>query len=657
MSLIDDLTAGGEARAAVLASTPRVTLAAADAFRTATAPTASDRGGSAIGPSDDLARILALPRRRPLNVDDPNDPEVVAVVARMNAILGRRNDRCTCHLHRRPCVTSLKPAQAWALAEIAETGGLVGPIGVGHGKTGLGILAPMVIPKCRTAVLLIPPNLREQLKREYDLWSQHFHVPSIRHGGAEGTIIAGRPVIHVVPYSLFSRPESTTLLESIRPDVIIADEGHKLRDRKTATSGRVIRYMLKSETERQKAIDAGRPDPGPTRFLAWSGTIAKGSLMDFQHLAAFALRDGSPVPLSPNTAAAWATAIDPIPVRAAPGALRQLGSGPIADVFGRRLAETKGWVATRAGAVSNALNLRERVPEKMPKGLAALLTRMRSTWTRPDGEELVDVLQVAKSARELACGFFYRWRFPRGEPEDLIKRWYAARKAWHRELRERLERPEEHLDSELLATNAAARHLDGYVGPLPVWKSGTFKAWREVRDLVQPVPDTVWLDDPPAGFDPIPGADYLVRDAGAWAAKHRGIVWYEHEAFGARVAADFKLARHAGGEGAEQRILAEDGTRSILASIKAHGTGRDGLQRVFHEQLVVPMPSSGDGCEQLLGRLHRIGQEADEVNAWTYRHVPEFRDGIDKALEQARFLKATLGSDQKLLVATVEWDE
>ena len=69
------------------------------------------------------------------------------------------------------------------------------------------------------------------------------------------------------------------------------------------------------------------------------------------------------------------------------------------------------------------------------------------------------------------------------------------------------------------------------------------------------------------------------------------------------------------------------------------------------------MPSSGDGCEQLLGRLHRIGQDADEVNTWTYRHVKEFRDGIDKAIEQARFLKATLGSDQKLLVATIEWGE
>jgi hypothetical protein len=638
VSLIDDLMEGRP----LAPSTPRPPLAPADAFRAAVAPGARDGVGSAIGPSDDLARVLALPRRAPLAIDDPNDPAVVAVVARMTARLARKNDRCTCHLHRRPCLTRLKPAQSWALAEIEEVGGLVGPIGVGHGKTGLGILAPMVLPKCRTAVLLIPPNLREQLKREYDLWSQHFHVPSIRHGGAEGTIIAGRPVIHVVPYSLFSRPESTTLLESIRPDAIIADEAHKLRDRKTATSGRVIRYMVK------------HPE---TRFLGWSGTIAKGSVVDFTHLSAFALRDGSPTPLDPNTAAAWATALDPLPVRAAPGALRQLGDGPIADVFGRRLAETKGWVATRAGAVSNALTLRERKAPEMPAALKKALAQMRSTWTRPDGEELVDVLQVARSVRELALGFFYRWRFPRGEPERLIARWFAARKDWHRELRGKLERPVEHLDSPMLAENAAARGLDGYAGPLPVWKASTYRAWREVRDEVAPVPDTVWLDDPPEGFDPIPGADYLVRDAGEWAAKHRGIVWYEHDAFGARLAEDYGLPRHAGGVGAEARILAEDGRRSIVASIKAHGTGRDGLQRVFHEQLVVPMPSSGDGCEQLLGRLHRIGQEADEVTTWCYRHVPELRDGLDKAIEQARFLRSTLGSEQKLLAATIEWDD
>jgi len=623
----------------------RPALAPVESFRAALAPTVRDGLGSAIGSSDDLERVVALPRRAPLDVDNPDDPRTREVVARMNARLGRPNRACTCARHSRPCVTSLKPAQAWALAEIAEIGGLVGPIGVGHGKTGLGILAPMVLRSCRVAVLLIPPNLVKQLEREHDLWSQHFHVPSLRFGHAGGTIIAGRPVIHVLPYSRLSRPESTTALEALRPDLVIADEAHKLRDRKSATTGRVVRYMV------------SHPE---TRFVAWSGTVAKGSVVDFTHLAAFALREGSPTPLDPSTAAAWATALDPLPVRAKPGHLLRLGVGrdeTLADAFGRRLADTAGWVSTKGSSIPNALTLRERVPPRMPDGLAKMLSLLRSTWTRPDGEEFVDVLQVAKSARELACGFFYRWKFPRGEPEPLIRRWYAARKAWHRELRQKLERPEEHLDSEKLCSNAAERHLDGYTGPLPTWATATFRAWRDVRDEVAPVTDTVWLDKPPPGFDAVPGADYLVDDAAEWATKNRGVVWYEHDAFGERVAQRAGLVKHAGGPGAEPRILAETGRHSIVASIKAHGTGRDGLQRRFSTQLVTNPLSSGDGWEQLLGRLHRIGQDADEVETWVYRHTAELRDGIDKAIEQARFLRSTLRGEQKLLLATIEWDD
>ena len=664
MSLLDDLT--GDRPAPVPTGPSR--LPTVEALREATAPTARDSSSHAVPDSADLQRILALPRRPPPPVEDPTHPRVVRLVERVTAKYAR-TDRspprdgaspaCNCaSVHRRPCIRTLSPAQAWALDEIERMGGLIGPIPVGTGKTGLGILAPMALPGCRTAVLLIPPNLREQLKREYDLWSQHFRVPSIRWDKAGGAIVPGRPVIHVVPYSLFSRPTSTALLESIRPDVIIADEGQKLRDRGTSTTGRVVRYMVE------------HPE---TRFLSWSGTITKGSITDYAHLAAFALRENSPVPLDPQVAVSWATAIDPIPNPAPPGKLRLLGPGPVQEVYGQRLTESPGWVAPRASSVANGLVLREREVE-LPPGIVKALAKMRGTWTRPDGEELVDVLQLARSARELACGFFYRWRFPRGEPEELIRRWFAARKSWHRELRERLKSPRPHLDSEHLATVAAERALahaaDGRRRPgngldledpeRPAWWTYSFEDWKAVRDLVQPVPDTVWLDRLPRDFveraeaegvdvPTVDGADYLVRDAADWSRHHRGVVWYEHEAFGARLESDHEVVRHAGGPGAEARILAERGNRSIAASVKAHGTGRDGLQRLFATQLIVSPPASGDAWEQLLGRLHRIGQDADEVEAWVYRHTPELVDAFDQACDQARYTKATIGTDLKLL--------
>lgn len=605
--------------------------------------------------SDDLQRVLALPRRAPVDLDDPDNPTSLALVDLLSERLGYANPKCQCHTLGRQCITKLNPAQAWALYEMALVGGLLGPLSVGAGKTALNILAPMVLPGVKLAVLLVPPNLVAQLVREYDLWSQHFRVPSIVFdSGTKGRLYTGRPALHVVPYSRFSRPESTALLESLRPDLIIADEAHSLRYSTATRTRRLLRYF------------AAHPD---TRLCCWSGTLTTKSVKDYAHLSALSLREASPLPLDPAVVEEWSLALDPLDVPAPAGALLDLckPGEPLQVAYYRRLVETRGVVATKAGSVGASILIHERVPPAMPAALTQMLALLRKTATRPDGEELVDALQVARSARELACGFFYRWKYPRGEPEELITKWLGARKNWHKELREQLQHPAEHLDSPLLCARAAIRayqHCEPplgrgvpYEGDLPVWPAKAWPEWHEVRESVQPESEAVWVDQTGhAGVAPIAGADYLVRDAAAWAKEHRGIVWYEHDAFGRRVAELAGLPLHAGGPDAEAKILAEKGDRSLVVSIKAHGTGRDGLQRLFSKQLIANPPGSGGAFEQLLGRLHRLGQPADEVETWVYRHTPEMRDAIDRAVQQARYIEGTMGTLQKLLAATCTFD-
>ena len=107
---------------------------------------------------------------------------------------------------------------------------------------------------------------------------------------------------------------------------------------------------------------------------------------------------------------------------------------------------------------------------------------------------------------------------------------------------------------------------------------------------------------------------------------------------------------HGGGSGAGVRIAAERGDRSIVASIRSHGTGRDGLQRLFCDQLVVQPPSSSSAWEQLLGRLHRIGQEAEIVRASFYRHTVEMAAAVDQAMSRALYVESTIGASQKIRV-------
>lgn len=587
--------------------------------------------------SDDFRRVVALPRRAPL---DLTSPEAKVFATEVTARFSNGATTCTCRADlQRPCIKHLNPVQAWALDEIANVGGILAPIATGAGKTTINILAPMAVPGCKLAVLLVPPNLQEQLGREYDAVSRHFRVPNLNlFGSIRGKLIIGRPVLHVVPYSRFSRADATTLLEQLQPDLVVADEAHKLRNPGTATTSRVLRYFAQH-------IE--------TRACFWSGTLTTRSLRDYGHLSAIALKENSPLPLEPNVVEEWALALDAVADNSPPGVLYELcrPGEHVRDGFRRRLHDTPGVVATRESSVDVSLVITERKAPAIPPAVSKALSEVRKTNIRPDGEELVERMQVVECARQLALGFYYHWRFPRGEPEALIYEWFDARKSWARELRQKLERRGEHLDSPLLCRNAAERAWaeTPYEGELPVWKAETWPAWRDIKDRVAHYTEAVWVDD------------YLARDAAEWAKKNKGIVWFQDIAFGRKVAELAGLPCYDGHAGSPRlveqvngkHLWREDGKRSVVLSVRQYATGTDGLQHRFHKQLVASPPSSGDTWEQMLGRLARIGQEEYEVLCEVYRHTEEMANAIDKAAREAKYVEETMGSYQKLRNADV----
>jgi len=583
---------------------------------------------SPVKPSSELNRVVNISRRPQ---EDLSSARGLALARLMTRQLSNHATDCNCEAQGRTCLKELNPVQGWALFEMQAVGGLLGACGVGSGKTVLGILAPMVMPDCKLAVLLIPPTLRAQLWREYYALREHFRVPSLIVDG-KGEIVKGAPVLQCVPYSMFSRAQSTDYLERLRPDLIIADECHRLKVKTSATTSRVLRYFAKY------------PD---TRLCAWSGTITSKSIRDYAHLLAFSLDIKSPLPHDNPTIEEWALAIDPSDNPSPPGALEVLcqGGETVQEGYYRRLAETKGVVATRANSIEASIQLLERPLSTVPQIVTDTLKDLRQSWTRPDGEELVSALDVSKVASEIACGFYYRWRFPRKEPTALIDEWFRIRQQWNKELREKLKNRTEHMDSPLLCTNAAKRFVEGYEGDLPVWKSEHYSQWEHIKDQVYHETEAIWV------------SDFLAEDASDFALKNRVLVWYMHDAFGERVARISKLPKHGGGPDAEKNILAETGKRSLVVSIPSHGTGRDGLQKLFAEQLVTTSPASGQTWEQLLGRLHRQGQPQDEIVTHVYRHTKEQREALDTAFRQAQYIQTTLGTTQKLLFASKGWND
>lgn len=612
------------------------------------APTGRERAAE-IGPkrpvqhTPDLARILALPRRLAPALQGPEGEALADLMT--ERLSRRRSSPCRCKALGRPgCITRLKPAQGWALYEAPLAGGLVGNIGVGAGKTGLDILMPMAMPDCKIAVLFVPPNLVPQLQADYLAWAEHWRVPSIVGPGFR-YLVAGAPVLHVVPYSRLSRAEATDLLDSIGPDLLIADECHRLKNADTATTSRFLRAM----------IQANR------RLCAWSGTVTKDSIKNYWHLMAFALKDSSPTPLDKEAMKEWATALDAVSWPAPPGALLKLcePGEHVQAGYRRRLTQTRGVVTTVEGALGAAIYLHRRdvqlpddrleldVPrscyERWSGTLGELIERVRQTGTRPDGEELVEATEVAACCKQLASGFYYRWKFPKGEPDELIDEWFRVRKEWHKELREILKERRPHLDSPLLCAKAAIRHAAGYTGDLPTWDACWWPEWREIRNRVYHETEAIWL------------SDYLARDASAWAEKHRGVIWYEYGALGQKIAEVSGLRLYGAGPEAKAALTGADGKKSVICSIKAHGTGHDGLQYLYNEQLFANVPSSGQTFEQALGRLHRVGQPEDEVHATMPLHTDEYRDALTRATNEAAYVRETIGSSQKLLDATRTW--
>jgi hypothetical protein len=294
-----------------------------------------------------------------------------------------------------------------------------------------------------------------------------------------------------------------------------------------------------------------------------------------------------------------------------------------------------------------SLTISER-PLEAPGIVQEHLKALEGSWTRPDGEELIDAMSVGRCARELSCGFYYRWRWPRRESPEVIERWLKARKEWHKELREKLKISRPHMDSPLLCAKAAIRWQKGYThverdevgvevrrvhvaprstsGPLPVWPSLCWSEWEEVRDSAKPETEPVWI------------SDFLAEDVFAWLKEGPGVAFCDSTAVARKVrqfarergfALTYAGTKSEGGDQVIKQLEQGDGKESVLASINAHGTGKH--LHMFDRSLVIEPPASGDEWEQVLGRLHRNNQKSDEVNFWTYQHTEPFKRALDKA--------------------------
>jgi hypothetical protein len=487
------------------------------------------------------------------------------------------------------------PVQSAALVEASLSNGLFAPIGVGHGKGLITLTLPSALGSDK-AVLLVPPQLKRQLiEKEIPKYAAHFDLPL--------------DTITIVSYSELSSADQADILDEIDPDLIIADEAHNLRHPDAARTRRFIRFFKQ------------HPE---CRFCGLSGTLTTRSLLDYAHLIELALRGRSPIPLSWREQQDWAGAIDVKPLRPAhPGVLREFcdKGESIRDGFRRRLRETAGVVATDEGAeVASSLIVR-KVSFALPEKVAKLMKKVGKEW-EIDGEQFDSPLALNRFMRQIACGFYLKWKWPGGTAD---REWLDARAAWNREVREYLShRARPGMDSPGLLTEAAMRGD---------WKPTTWGKWVSVMDRPEPASEAVWIDD------------FMVKAIQKWlkASDVRAVVWVEHTALGERL-------RECGWAYYDEKDSTFAEEESIACSLHSQREGKN-LQDRYSRMLFTTIPANGSWVEQAIGRCHRPGQEADEVLVEWFNHTPLMEASFEAAMADARYQQETLGAKQKLLYA------
>ena len=138
----------------------------------------------------------------------------------------------------------------------------------------------------------------------------------------------------------------------------------------------------------------------------------------------------------------------------------------------------------------------------------------------------------------------------------------------------------------------------------------------------------------------------------------KGIIfWIHHQEVGAWLvealgAAGLRGVTHAKA-GDNEKILDPRVSKNIVvASIDAHGTGKN-LQ-AFEHMAVVQWPRSARVAEQLIGRLHRRGQQADELVIRTCNTLPFDQMNFAACLNDALYIHQSTGDRQKLIYASYD---
>lgn len=551
-----------------------------------------------VTPDDEFRRIVALAKRDPAEL---KTDEVAQAVTRALSLPG--NTR------------TLFPIQAGAIVTACRSVELGSPgavfaMGVGEGKTDPSFVLPYVLDAHR-AVLLVPGSLTTNKpggagKTERDFRALRAHWKE-------------RPYGQIISYERLGRAGGGNILLKYRPDLIVCDEAHFLRNAEGAACARVVIAY----------VEAARAAGHRVLLVVMSGTLTGGKLGHMAHLCRLALGNRTFLPVDEYTLDMWRRAVDAdveAGGRVAPGCLldfcapEDLKGTQLARArraIRRRMHATEGVMASTSHRVRSALRFNS-LP--VAGGVdEATWFALRDDWILPNGERCLDNFEVHRQARNYACGYWGDWDPP------PPKEWRQRRKRYAKAVRGAIK-------DRLCNTEVEARAV--------LHNTTELAEWLEIKPVYDPTEHRVahWL------------SSATLEACAAWAKRNKsGIIWTQHIPFGERLERDYGIPyyRDEGLNAAGEYI--EQATAGVVcASVQANGTGRN-LQYKWHKNLITDSFGSAERNEQLIGRTHRTNQTADTVECDFLIACLEHVNALRRAHDRAGAIELMTDNPQKLV--------
>ena len=533
---------------------------------------------------------------------------------------------------------TLLPMQAIGLREFWAYGGLFAVASVSAGKTLLSLLLAKMRGITNYA-MLVPAKLKTRkgqkglgkTEKEIREYARHWQL------GALPTLLSDESLGPV---------SGKGTLESLAPKLIIIDEAHKFKNPKASRTKKLRRYLHEN------------PD---VLVCCMSGSIAKNAFADYAHILEWCLKGNSPLPRRHDIVEEWDAALGENAgiemCRIGPGALLNWSSQEEINALGpvnaaraavqRRMAQTPGVVChnvqvtdIKAGITIRGINTWE-LPGYETSAIEHAFSKIRkgvdangnaTGWELPDGQELVEGLEIFAHVQEEALGFFRKWKYA------APKEWLEKRKAFNTFIREHL---------------TGSRKYDSPDEVAQVFPAAeAVVAWKAIRRDFKPETMVVWLDPGPLKVC----VDWL---------KGGGIAFTQHNQFGEALA---QLAGvpyfGAGGVDSAGRSIEDFQGKACVASMFANGEGRnlhlrkhplnDNVVLGFDRMLVVTMLRNWLEWEQTIGRIHRLGCIAEHCYVDVLIGCSEHVKSFEKCLREAERTQYAEGAIPKLLQAEIE---